>query len=598
VDRTTPGQYLRLVLLLAILAATLLYPIWLTVEGAFRGEDEAFTLHHVGVVFTDPVLRGGLLNALVIATATTLLSALVGLPLAMLFARREFPGKTLLGALLLVPLILPPFVGAIGIRYLLGRFGTLNTALIDLGLLEAPIDFLGRGGLPAVVLLEALHLYPILYLNVLAALANIDPAMEEAGENLGASAWTRFRRITLPLMRPGLFAGGTIVFIWSFTELGTPLMLEFNQVTPVQIFNGIKEMEVSRQPYALTAVMLFAAAVLYLLGKHLFGRAAAAGAAKASIRAEIPRLRGFAGMGASAGVFAFILIAAIPHLGVILASLAVDGSWYRSLLPRAFTLSHFGEALTHPIAAGSIRNSLFLSLCAVAASVVVGVAIARTLSRTRVRGRFLLDALSMLPLAVPGLVLAFGFVSMSLAWPFAGSMPAWLAALVGPVLPASWIARLDDGPLAPLGDILGADPNPIPLLIVAYAVRRLPYVVRAAVAGLEQTGVAVEEAAANLGASRFTRLRRVVLPLILANLVGGAILAFSFSMLEVSDSLILAQRARDYPITKAIYTLSERLGDGPAIASAMGVWGMALLTLALLAATMAMGRRLGALFRA
>ncbi|MHC4833757.1 MAG: iron ABC transporter permease, partial [Planctomycetota bacterium] len=180
-DRTTPGQYLRLVLLLAILAATLLYPIWLTVEGAFRGEDEAFTLHHVGVVFTDPVLRGGLLNALVIATATTLLSALVGLPLAMLFARREFPGKTLLGALLLVPLILPPFVGAIGIRYLLGRFGTLNTALIDLGLLEAPIDFLGRGGLPAVVLLEALHLYPILYLNVLAALANIDPAMEEAG---------------------------------------------------------------------------------------------------------------------------------------------------------------------------------------------------------------------------------------------------------------------------------------------------------------------------------------------------------------------------------------------------------------------------------
>ena len=107
-DRTTPGQYLRLVLLLAILAATLLYPIWLTVEGAFRGEDEAFTLHHVGVVFTDPVLRGGLLNALVIAAATTLLSALVGLPLAMLFARREFPGKTLLGALLLVPPSMQP----------------------------------------------------------------------------------------------------------------------------------------------------------------------------------------------------------------------------------------------------------------------------------------------------------------------------------------------------------------------------------------------------------------------------------------------------------------------------------------------------------
>ncbi len=253
---------------------------------------------------------------------------------------------------------------------------------------------------------------------------------------------------------------------------------------------------------------------------------------------------------------------------------------------------------THPLAAGSIRNSLLLSSAAVIASVVVGVAIARLLARSRVPGRFLLDALVMLPLAVPGLVLAFGYVSLSLNWPFSGAMPKWLQSLLGPVLPAAWSEWLDDGPLKPIGDVLGADPNPMVLLIVAYAVRRLPYVVRAAVAGMEQTGVAVEEAASNLGAGRFTVLRRVVLPLIFANLLGGALLAFSFSMLEVSDSLILAQRERDYPITKAIYTLAERLGDGPAIASAMGVWGMALLTTTLLAATLLLGRRIGALFRA
>ena len=447
-------------------------------------------------------------------------------------------------------------------------------------------------------MLEALHLYPILYLNLLAALANIDPAMEEAGENLGAGAWTRFRRITLPLVRPGLFAGGTIVFIWSFTELGTPLMLEYNRVTPVQIFNWIKEMEASAQPYALTAVLLFTATILYLFGKVAFGRAAAAGSGKASIRASIPRLGGWKGAVAALSVATVIAISALPHVGVILSSLAVEGTWYRSVLPRALTLAHFGDALTHPLAAGSIRNSLLLSSIAVVASVVVGVAIARLLARSRVPGRFLLDALVMLPLAVPGLVLAFGYVSLSLNWPFSGAMPKWLQSLLGPWLPASWSNWLDDGPLKPIGDVLGADPNPMVLLVVAYAVRRLPYVVRAAVAGMEQTGVAVEEAAANLGAGRFTVLRRVVLPLIFANLLGGALLAFSFSMLEVSDSLILAQRERDYPITKAIYTLAERLGDGPAIASAMGVCGMALLTTTLLAATLLLGRRIGALFRA
>ena len=598
-DRATPGQYLRLTALLLLLAATLVYPIWLTVAGAFKSTDgEGWTLYHIVEVFRDPILRTGLLNALGIATVTTLLSAVIGMPLALLASRCNYPGKTLLSGLLLVPLILPPFVGAIGMRHLLGRFGSVNTILLDWGLLAEPIDFLGRGGFWAVVLLEALHLYPILYLNLLAALSNIDPAMNEAAENLGARAWTRFRRVTLPLVRPGLFAGGTIVFIWSFTELGTPLMLEFHSVTPVQIFNGIKEMEVSRQPYALTAVLLMMATLLYLLGKVAFGRAAAVISAKATVRASLKDLRGWRGIAAASSVALVVAIAALPHLGVILASVAVDGSWYRSVLPRAFTGDHFIEALGHPLAVGSIRNSLLLSSAAVVANLLFGIAIALVLVRTRVKGRSLLDALSMLPLAVPGLVLAFGFVSVSLQWPFSGAMPGWLRALLGPLLPSEWLAGLDDGPLKPFGDILGADPNPIPLLIVAYAVRRLPYIVRSAVAGLEQTGVAVEEAALNLGAKRLTVLRRIVLPLIVANLVGGALLAFSFSMLEVSDSLILAQRERDFPITKAIYVLSERLGDGPAIASAMGVWGMALLTVTLLGATALMGKRLGSLFRA
>jgi len=129
-------------------------------------------------------------------------------------------------------------------------------------------------------------------------------------------------------------------------------------------------------------------------------------------------------------------------------------------------------------------------------------------------------------------------------------------------------------------------------------VRRLPYVVRSAVAGLEQTSVELEDAGRVAGASRWRVQRRIVVPLIAANLAAGALLAFSFSMLEVSDSLLLAQREAHYPVTKAIYTLFDRLGDGPGIASAMGVWAMALLAVTLLGASALIGKKMGAIFRA
>jgi len=591
---SSPGRYLLLAGLLALLGVLLLYPIWLTVRGGLLAKDGGFTLHHVLDVLSDPLLRGGLINGLIIATATTFVSVVVAMPLAMLAARHEFPGKGLFSALILVPLILPPFVGAIGVQHILGRAGAVNTMLFDAGLIDRPIDFFGASGILGVIVVEALHLYPIIYLNLLAALANLDPALDEAGRNLGAGGWTRFRRITLPLVRPGLFAGGTITFIWSFTELGTPLMFEFRQVTPVQIFDGLKQMETSAEPFALTVVMLSTAVLLYLAGRVLPGVKGVGASAKASRGDSSSRLRGFAGWG-TAALFALVIgVAAAPHVGVILASLSVEGQWYQSILPRAFTIRNYEEALGHPLAIGSIRNSLGLAGVAVLLDLVIGVVAARIIVRTRLRGRAVLDALCMLPLAVPGLVMAFGYVAMTLEWPFRGPVPGWLAT----VMPGSMVAALDDGPLSWVANVLGENPNPMPLLVVAYAVRRLPYVVRSTVAGLEQTPVDLEEAARGLGAGRSMVLRRVVLPLVAANLVAGALLAFSFSMLEVSDSLILAQREADYPITKAIYVLFERLGDGPGIAAAMGTWAMLLLACTLAGASVLLGKRLGAVFRA
>src|SRR5204863_774113 len=171
-------------------------------------------------------------------------------------------------------MILPPFVGAIGIRQILGNYGSLNAMLAHLGLLgpNEVIDWLGRGRFWGIVALNALQLYPMLYLNLTAALANVDPAMEEAAENLGCTGFRKFRRITLPLIMPGLFAGGTIVFIFAFTELGTPLIFDYSRVTSVQIFYGIKEISGNPFPFALVVVMLCATALLYAASKLLFGR--------------------------------------------------------------------------------------------------------------------------------------------------------------------------------------------------------------------------------------------------------------------------------------------------------------------------------------
>ena len=576
-------QYTLLGSLLLLLTLTLLYPIYLTVRGGLAEDvatGQGFTLEHIRLVFEDPLQVQALLNALKIALATTTLCIVVALPLAMLSASYRYPGKTLLNAAILVPLILPPFVGAIGMKMLLGREGTLNT------LLGTDFDVLGSARFWGVVIVEALHLYPIIYLNATASLANLDPALDESAENLGAGPWTRFFKITLPLIRPGLFAGGTIVFIWSFTELGTPLMFDYKLATPVQIFEKLKEVENSGEPYALTLLLLTSAIGAYIVGKAVFGRRGYAMYSKASRAAGEVTLTGWKGWLAGGAFGLVTLLALLPHVGVVLTSVAQPGSWYRSVVPTAFTGNHFVEALTSDLAFSSIKNSLMLSLSAVVLSAFFGILIAYIIVRTTVKGRALLDALCMLPLAVPGLVMAFGYVALTLTWPFEGTLTIFGRSFEAP-LDGTWLDL----------DVFGSNPNPFPLLIIAYAVRRLPYIVRSTVAGLEQTSGELEEAAVNLGASRVQAVRKVIVPLIMANLIAGGLLVFSFSMLEVSDSLILAQRTVHFPITKAIFEFSNRLGDGPYIASAMGVWGMALLTVTLFGASMLLGKKLGSIFR-
>lgn len=556
---------LFLLLVTVFFALFFFLPVGQVLRGGLQDSDGHFTWFYFLEVFRNPLYRAGLLNSLYIAFCTTVLSAVLAFPLAWLAEHYDFRGKRLLTGALLLPLILAPFVGALGMQCIFGRFGAFNMLLLRLGVISPgqEIDWFA-GGFWGVVVLEALHLFPILYLNLVAALANIDPMLLEAAADYGCTSFRRFRRITLPLVMPGLFAGSTLVFIWSFTELGTPLMFNYGRTTAVQIFSGLNDLGRNPMPYALVSVMLLLAAAGYTLAKLVFGRKAYAMSGKAGRAVQPIRLRGWKGLLVGL-VFACIGgFGILPHLGVL--GFALGQSWYRSILPNALSLEHLQAALSHNLTIPSIINSMRYASLALLLACLLGIFIAQVVVRGRGHWRFLLDCAAMLPLAVPGLVLAFGYLALS-----------------------------QKGRLFHCFDPIQ---NPTILLVIAYAVRRLPYVVRSAAAGLQQTSVSFTEAAASLGASPLTSFRRITMPLIAANLLAGGILAFSFSLLEVSDSLILAHKAAYFPITKAIYELSSLLGQGPALASALGLWTMLFLGLSMLSVAFLLGKSLGAIFRA
>ena len=557
---------LAIVLLFVPLALFLILPIAMAVRRGFLVNGE-LSLYWVRFVLTDELLLEQLLNGFLLACTTTLICLVLSVPLAVLRARFSFRGQAVLGVLILVPLILPPFVGALSVRKLMAQYGVLNQLLMKVGWLNPsrrPPDWLS-GGFLAVAIVQALHLFPILYLNASAALANIDPAYPQAARNLGAGPVRTFLRITLPLMRPGLFAGGTIVFIWSFTDVGTPLMLNYSRVVPYTLYNDLTGVDYTGKTFALVLVMLAASVLLYVLGKFVFGRAADAGASKATVQAETRRL-GAGGTALAWGVFGFvILLSILPHIGVFVY--AFSDHWINTLLPSDYTTEHMVNVVEDSATYNSILNSLQYAGVSTLVDLVLGGLAAWLIVRSRVIGRRLLDALVMLPLAVPGIILAAGYVAMT--------------------APGTW--------LAPIGPAR----NPFGILVIAYSVRRIPFVVRGVSAGLQQVPESLEEAARNLGSSRAGAARRITLPLIMANFVAAGVLTFAFAMLEVSDSLVLAQVTPDYPITKQIYTLfTGGTFEGQNLAAALGVYGMLLLGGTMAVAAGLLGKRLGAIFRA
>lgn len=544
---------------IAMLIFFLVLPVGVIVIKAFLSNGE-FTLDYFRLLFANDLQTEAVLNSIKIGICTTILTTIVSLPLALVNTKLDYRGKGLLSGLLLVPMVMPPFVGAIGFQRFFARRGSVNLLLMQLGLIDTPIEWLGEDNLFwVVIVLETLALYPIMYLNLSAALANVDPSLEEMASTLGVSRWRQMKDIVWPLARPGYFAGAMIVFIWALTDLGTPLLVGFEASMPVRIFKMVTDVNENPVGFALVFLVIVMTVVFFLISKLAFAGKKYEMMARGHVTSGVRRVKGFGHLPIYALLLSVVTIAMMPHIAVIITSFS--DNWFMTILPEKWSTQYYHLLLHSELPVVGIRNSLMLASLSCALDLVLGLLIAYVVTRKLIPFAGLLDSLVMVPLALPGIVLAFGYVVT-----YSGT----------------WLDPLE---------------NPVPLLVIAYAIRRLPYMVRSASAGLQQTSVSLEEASATFGASRFYTLRKITMPLVMANLIAGGLLCFAYAMLDVSDSLILAMKDRFYPLTKAIYALFLEQGSGEFVASALGVVGMAILASCIMTASLILGKKMGELFR-
>lgn len=561
------GSLIVWLMVFGYLVFFLVYPILYVFQKTFIVNGN-FSLSFFQIMLADPILRESIFNSFLIAIVSTFLTILIGYLIAYLMVRCEFFLKEVYRILLLLPFIVPPFVGAIGMIKLFSRFGSINIILTNilmfLGLAKGPliIDWFANK-IAGIIFLEVLHLYPIAYLNIAASISNIDPSLEESAETLGVTGFKKFITVTFPLSLPGVAAAAAIIFIWSFTDLGTPLMFNFFKVVPVQIFNMSREIYANPMGYALTVLVLTLTSLVFIGIK----RYTTIRSYEMMGRGHVAEKKYVLGKGKQVIVIIllsiWILLAALPHISIILLSFSDE--WFLTVIPTKFTLSHYEEVFRNVLTSTSIRNSLFYSAVATVIAIFLGLATSYISNRGKIPEslRELLDALSMWPLAIPGIALAFGYLSTFADFP-----------------------------------LLSAYQNPVLILIIAYSTRRLPYMARSIYAGLQQVHRSLEEAALSLGSRPIKVIKDITIPLILANISAGAVLVFSECMIEVSTSLMLAQQEEYYPITKAIYELSTHLAVGNEIASALGVILMIVVAISMVISSKVMGQKMGELFRA
>jgi len=530
-------------LILAFLLAFLVWPVATVVWVAFTEKGSGlFTLANFIDFFRTDLFIRSFWNSFYVSAMAVVGASTLAMPLAYFTSRFAFRGAGLIQILGFLPLIMPPFVGAVALQLFFGRNGTVNLLLDDwfgfkLGFME---------GLNGVIFVQSIHYFPFILINLSAALRNVDRSMEEAAQNLGSYGFRLFRRIVFPLALPGYVAGASLVFVKVFDDLATPLLLNVKDMLAPQAYLRVTSIGIADPMGYVISVVLIVASVASMWVSSLATRnidyattqRGGGGIAKRKLRPWEMALVYMV-------LTLIISLVLAPHFGLLLLSFATI--WSFSPLPDGYTIAHyarvFGESSIY------IKNTLLYASLAGLIDVVIGTAISYLVLRTKLIGVRGLDLLATAALAIPGVVLGIGY----------------LRAFYG-------ITLWDGKPLASLWIVI----------VIALAIRRLPYALRACYAALQQISASLEEAAENLGATKASTVRRIVVPLMTGGLVAGFITSFATAAVELSATLMLVQANQDAPLAYGLYVfMQSAAGRGPG--AALGVIAVVIVALSTIA---------------
>jgi len=444
-----------------------------------------------------------LARSLWISLATVALAAAIGVPLAFLFARAQFPGRRALAELVALPVALPPLVGVIAFLYLWGESGLGTRLVMAAGGLESPPWRLSGAG--AILVVHAYSMYVYFYLFTRAALARLDPSLAEAAASLGAGPVRRFFRVTLPALRPALGGAAVLTFLTALGSFSAPYIFGGSyRVMTTQILASKQNGDVDLAEVETVVLTLLALGGFLVARRFERGEAASRQRGGAAARRPAPTRGARAALAVAGWGLALLLLA--PHLTLGLLSLVPRATWSTEVLPPVLSLDNYRRVLGSAEALRPVANSLGMALAATAAALVLGFAAARAARRGGALGRAA-DLLMAVPAAVPATAFAVALATtMSVARPWQGRF-----LLVGTLV----------------------------LLPLAYLARALPSTGRAALAGLAQLDSGLEEAAASLGAGKLRTLWAVTLPVVRPALAAGAMLAFLAALGDFVLSIVL-----------------------------------------------------------
>ncbi|MED4599358.1 iron ABC transporter permease [Paenibacillus validus] len=530
----TSSRYFIYVLvapLFLVLLAYVVFPFFQTFVDSFRIQGQ-FSMQNYAKFFSlkHSANLEALWTSVYISVISVITCAIVGVTMAFLLERYEFPGRKMLTVLAMVPMALPPLIGVLSFTFLYSESGIIpRTLKLWFDLEQVPFSLKGFWG---VIMVHTFTMYTYFYMTASTAIKGLDPSLEEAAASLGAGRLYVWRRVILPMLTPAMVASSLLVFMISMASYTAPLIFGIDRTMTMQIYlsrtNGSLDMAATQSTILSIVSILFLLLMRWYQGLRSYQNASKG----VSIhRTEVKSALGkYTAMALSTLGVTILLL---PILVLVLISFSVDGTWTYQILPPEYTTRHYVELFTDSKTWRPIANSFEMSAIATLGNVLFGVAAAYAMVRLKFKGKFLLDLLIMLPWALPGTVVAVNLIS-AFSEP---SVFSFNQVLIG----TFWI------------------------LPMAYFVRHLPLVFRSTSATLMQMDSSVEEAARNLGATWWYSFRRVVFPMALSGILAGTLLAFVQGIGEFVSSILLFT-SRTSPISVEIFQRMYAFDFGTACA--------------------------------